>query len=352
MKWISLLTFFILIGCQSKNNTPISSVNIETLYESDSSVRALTTYKNHIYFADHHGHIGTISLTDFSVQIDSVPYSNEPPAFRSIAVNSQGVYALSIENPALLYKADPQGQLTLVYKEASEGVFYDALHFANDSIGYAFGDNYDGCMSVLNSIDGGLHWEKVSCDLLPASEIGEGAFAASNTNIESHGAHVWMATTQGKVYRKTHLETSLMKHSQNGTKDFWEAVQTPLVSDSATHGIYSMDFYDENTGVIYGGDYTQPTNNKNNFAITTDGGTTWNLIADGSNLGYKSCVQFVPDSNATQLVVVGFTGIGVSNNGGNTWISISDEGFYTLRFIDRNTAIAAGKNRIAKLEFK
>jgi len=112
-----------------------------------------------------------------------------------------------------------------------------------------------------------------------------------------------------------------------------------------------MDFYDQQRGIIYGGDYTKPEFNKNNIAVTSDGGQNWNLIADGTNQGYKSCVQYVPNSNGQQLIAVGFTGIAVSNDSGNTWSSLSDEGFYTIRFVDESTAYAAGNGRIAKLEF-
>ncbi len=329
-----------LLSCQPKKSVPIKSVVVYPIYENQMSLRAITLSKDSLYFADHKGHIGAISLSTSERIIDSVQFYGKAPAFRSIAHNSLGVFALSIENPALLYKRDYNGQLSLVYKEESEGVFYDALHFVDDRVGYALGDNYDSCMSVLKTTDGGLHWDKLLCDYLPESELGEGAFAASNTNIDSNSEIIWMATTKGNLYKSTDKGIN------------WKSIQTPIVDSLATHGIYSLDFYNEKLGVIYGGDYTQPTYNQNNFALTKDGGISWELKADGSNLGYKSCIQYVPGSKGKQMVVVGFTGIGVSNDGGNTWASLSEEGFYTLRFIDANTAIAAGKNRIAKLVFE
>ena len=51
-------------------------------------------------------------------------------------------------------------------------------------------------------------------------------------------------------------------------------------------------------------------------------------------------------------MVIGFNGIDYSNDAGTTWTHLSDEGFYTIRFIDKNTAYAAGKGRISKLTFK
>ena len=105
-------------------------------------------------------------------------------------------------------------------------------------------------------------------------------------------------------------------------------------------------------GFIIGGDYTKPDENKANKAVTTDGGKTWNLVAEGQNPDYRSCVQYLPGREAKELVTVGFNGVSFSNDAGQTWQQLSDEAFYTIRFIDDSTAYAAGKNRIAKLRFK
>jgi hypothetical protein len=63
-------------------------------------------------------------------------------------------------------------------------------------------------------------------------------------------------------------------------------------------------------------------------------------------------VQYVPNSKAEALVAVGFKGIDYSNDAGDTWIHLSDEPYYTIRFIDETTAYAAGKGRISKITFK
>ena len=119
-----------------------------------------------------------------------------------------------------------------------------------------------------------------------------------------------------------------------------------------TEGIYSLDFYDALLGVAFGGDYTNPNDPRNNKALTTDGGATWKLIAEGNPPGYKSCVQFVPNSGGEDIVALGFSGITYSNNRGASWRPLSNESFYTIRFLNDSIAYAAGKNRIAKLTFR
>lgn len=314
---------------------PIAIVKVSELYKDSVSIRSISIKDQQLFFGTSKAYVGILDLKTY--QLDTIVFPGQ--AFRATAINSNSYLALSLNNPAQLLRIDSQKNSELVYTETGEGVFYDALHFIDDQVGFGLGDNYGGCMSVVKTTDGGKSWIKLNCEVLPESIKGEGAFAASNTNIESCGSTIWMATTLGKVYR---------------SEDFgvhWTAVQSPLVDKSTTHGIYSMDFYDQQRGIIYGGDYTKPEFNKKNIAVTSDGGQNWKLIADGTNQGYKSCVQYVPNSNGKQLIAVGFTGIAVSNDSGNTWSSLSDEGFYTIRFVDESTAYAAGNGRIAKLEF-
>jgi photosystem II stability/assembly factor-like uncharacterized protein len=132
----------------------------------------------------------------------------------------------------------------------------------------------------------------------------------------------------------------------------WEVVTTPLEQGAATQGGYSIDFYDENNGFIIGGDYTKPAANRGNKAITKDGGKTWELIADGQEPDYRSCVQYIPNGLGNELVAVGFRGISYSHDHGNTWKKLSDESFFTIRFLNDSIAYAAGSGRIAKLVFK
>tara|TARA_R110000744_G_scaffold327963_2_gene433664 strand:- start:303 stop:1049 length:747 start_codon:yes stop_codon:yes gene_type:complete len=247
---------------------------------------------------------------------------------------------LSVGTPALLYKTGENGRMELVYKEEGEGVFYDALTFLNDKEGIAVGDSVDGCLSVIITSDGGITWSKIPCLQLPTGIEGEGAFAASNTNIATIGDEIWIATTMGRILYSSDIGKN------------WKVFQTPIKNKEPTEGIYSIAFYNENIGVVIGGDYTNPDNAIANKAITKDGGKTWHLLADGNKPAYKSCIQFVPRTNGHGIVAVGFNGISYSSDMGVNWKELSKESFYTLRFQNDSVAYAAGKNRISKLVFK
>jgi photosystem II stability/assembly factor-like uncharacterized protein len=53
------------------------------------------------------------------------------------------------------------------------------------------------------------------------------------------------------------------------------------------------------------------------------------------------------------LVTVGASGLFYSNDGGTSWKQLSTDGsLYTIRFLDSTTAIAAGKNKLIRIQLK
>ncbi len=332
----------VLLSCEPKMESyHYTSVAVETVFADSVSIRAIEFLdENTLAFAGSKGIYGSVNVTTGKVRTNTMRHDSITPEFRAVAHTSSDFFMLSVASPALLYKTGDNGEMELVYKEEGEGVFYDAMKFWNDQEGIAVGDTTDGCLSIIITRDGGSTWQKLSCERLPKAIGAEGAFAASNSNIEIIGDFTWIATTAGRIF------LSLDKG------ETWEVKQTPIVNDKETQGIYSIDFYDKKNGYAIGGDYTEPEANKANKIVSTNGGATWMVIADGVAPGYKSCVQYFPAAGTEDLVAVGFTGISYSSDRGNTWKQLSDEGFYTIRFLNERVAYAAGKNRIAKLVFK
>ncbi|MDF0716317.1 oxidoreductase [Muricauda sp. 334s03] len=339
---ISLFAILVLISCaEEPKKQPFKTVVVTPVFEDSVSIRAITFLDAQtLAFAGSNGMYGTVDVNSLKVMSNVQKFDSIIPHFRAVGHTSNDFFMLSVESPALLYKTGVNGQMELVYTEEGEGVFYDSLTFWNDKEGIAVGDTVDGCFSIIITRDGGNSWTKIPCSDLPEGIEGEGAFAASNSNIVVKGNKVWVGSTEGRIYFS----------SDKGMT--WEIQETPMISDEPTQGIYSMDFFDENLGFAIGGDYTQPESNNANKIKTVDGGKTWQLVADGQEPGYKSCVQFVPNSKGQALVAAGFTGISYSSDGGNSWKPLSEEPFYTLRFLNDSTAFAAGSKRIAKLDFK
>jgi len=345
-KIFAILVLFITLSCvKNKENKKleversiISSVKIETiLQDSTLNIRALEIINKGVVIATSNGQtlIKKVGASEFKKMFE--PDTIHKPNFRALAYNGKSIFTISIASPALLYK---DGKL--VYTEAHEKAFYDSMEFWNANEGIAIGDQTDGCMSIIITRDGGGTWNKLSCDISPKVFIGEGAFAASDTNIKIVGNHTWIAT--GGM-------ASRILYSPNKGKT-WEVYETPIVQGLESSGMYSIDFYDENMGFAIGGDYTQPEANKQNKIKTTDGGKTWDVVAKGKSPGYRSCVQFRPNSDAKELVAVGFDGIDYSSDSGNSWKHLSNEGYYTIRFLNDTIAYASGKGIVSRLSFE
>ena len=190
--------------------------------------------------------------------------------------------------------------------------------------------------------DGGNTWNKIDCSKLPEVKEGEASFAASNTNIAFVNNTIWVVTggTRARV----------LKSSDKG--ETWKIIETPIIQGDGPQGIYSVDFYNENIGIIMGGNFSKPNENQANKAITTDGGETWTLVANGKAPNYKSCVQYVPGTKGKEVVAVGKTGVSFSNDGGITWKDISKDSYYAIQFVDKNTAWLSGHQKDWKISFK
>lgn len=343
--WIFWIGVAFLFSCGNKGTlTPrnFSSIEVETMY-SDSllSIRAIDILNDEsLAFAANGGVFGLYNPKKNMWQTSVQTYDTLNLEFRAVAHTATDFFMLSIDNPALLYKTGDYGNMELVYEEHHEGVFYDAMVFWNDNEGIAVGDSMDGCLSIIITRDGGYNWKKTACDKLPKAEAGEGAFAASNTNIKIVGNKTWIGTTAGNIY---------ISEDKGLT---WDVVKTPIAHTKPTEGIYSIDFYDELHGFAIGGDYMNPDANIANKIKTSDGGKSWQLVAENQNPGYSSCVQFIPNSNGKELVVVGFNGVNFSNDFGATWKQLSDDSFHTIRFLNDSVAYAAGSKKISKITFR
>ncbi len=347
MKHLAFILFLIaFISCKNEEKIiprNIASVKIKTiLKDSVLSIRAIDILNDgSLAFAANKNTFGLYDSKKNKWNIATQDYDSLDIQFRAVAHTATDFFMLSTDNPALLYKTTNSG-IRLCYKENSDNVFYDSMMFWNDQEGIAIGDPTDDCMSIIITRNGGNTWTKLSCDNLPKVKDGEAAFAASNSNIAIVGNNTWVATG-GKVSR--------ILYSPDKGKT-WEVFNTTIIQGAETTGMYSIAFYDALNGFAIGGNYTKPDANASNKIRTTDGGKTWALVAQNKNPGYRSCVQYIPNGAGKELIAIGSKGIDYSNDSGTSWKHISDEGFYTIRFLNDSVAYAAGRGRISMLIFR
>ena len=345
-KLVLIVAAILLFSCKSIHsveNRNAVTVTIDTLLQDKISIRALALDHDKVWYAADQSRFGFIDVKTNQKKEIKLP-SEKNAEFRSIAQTEKYVFILNVGNPALLYKISKEDlSYELVYQENHEKVFYDSMQFWNDKEGIAIGDPIEGGFSVITTQNGGVSWQKISSDRLPHLEDGEAAFAASNTNIVIKGNATWIVSG-GKKAR--------VFHSSDKGKS-WSVVETPIVQGKQMTGIFTADFYNSSVGFISGGNYEALNQNFDNKAVTHDGGKTWKLVAQNQGFGYASCVQYIPNSNGKGLISVGASGIYYSDDGGNSWNQWStDSSLYTIRLLNDNIAIAAGKNKVIRIRFK
>lgn len=334
----SFLLSLLFLSCQQSN--PIESVSATEIYACHCSIRSLYADEEQVIFSGSNGKYGYLNAKNNEVIYEGeIDYKNKTPEFRGLAHLGDYDFLMGIEG--LVFKVNSSGLSELVYEQTASGTFFNSIAFWNPDEGIILGDPMQGCIDLVETDNNGIDWKKIDCDQLLPAHQNEGAFAASNSNLKIMNNKVW-AVTGGKV-------SNLYFSSDKGKN--WTLYETPLLKNRPTTGAYTMDFYNEKIGFIMGGDYTEPQNKTANKALTTDGGKTWKLMADGNQPGYQSAVRFIPKSNGKELVSSGPSGIFYSSNQGKSWKQLSSESFHTIRFVDATTAYAAGDGKIARLDF-
>ena len=334
-----------LINCCQVNSGSAQKIDPKfTTYPTDCNIRAIEVLDSYnVWYAGSKGRFGYTVDGGINWQVDSIVHPDSDLEFRSIAVTSEAVMLLSVASPAYLFRSSDQGSTwEIVYQEDHPDAFYDSMKFWDDQTGIAMGDPTDDCLSVIITTDGGRNWSKLDCSELPESIEGEAAFAASNSNLSLYEQHAWMVSGGSKAR---------IFHTPDRGKS-WVVHQTPILEGKTMTGIFSVDFYDHSSGVVFGGDWENKAVNRSNKAITKDGGHTWQLINDGQDPGYRSCVQFVPGSDAKEMFAVGPLGLSYTRDGGDSWQHIELLDFYTIRLAkEQRIAWLAGKEQIAKMEW-
>lgn len=250
--------------------------------------------------------------------------------FRDIdAIDTRTAYALSIgPGPASrIYKTKDAGaNWVLQHTNQEPKGFLDAMTFWDAESGLVIGDSIDGKFQILKTDNGGKTWAPVPEAGLPPALPGEGAFAASGSNIAVQGkSEAWIATNSASKSR--------VLHTTDGGRS-WTVVETPLAAGPSA-GIFSIVFRDRLHGVIVGGDYKLEQAAVDNVAITSDGGKTWTLVKDKGLSGFRSVVKYLPGAQRS-LIAVGPQGADRSDDDGKTWhpvpLPAGMAGFDTLSF--------------------
>lgn len=314
---------------------------IKQTVETTASFRGLSVVNEKIIWASGTG--GTvIKTTDGGKtwKVLTVPGS-EKLDFRDIeAFDANTAYILSIGNgdSSRIYKTTDGGETWKEqFKNENKDAFFDAIACWDKANCIAMSDPVEGHYLLIATTDGGEKWERVVSNKMAAAIDGEAAFAASGTCLITQGktnayivsggkdARVFLSTDKGKI---------------------WTAVKAPIISGTSGSGIFSIAMWDAKHGVIVGGNYELPAENKGVLAFTSDGGVSWQ---PGKGLsGYRSGVAYV---DANTIVAVGTNGSDMSTDGGKLWKNLDGLNYNAVQAKGRNAVWAVGpKGHVAVMK--
>ena len=165
-----------------------------------------------------------------------------------------------------IYKTSDAGEhWTLQFTNPDPKGFFDAIAFWDAQHGIVVGDQLDGRAEVLTTDDGGASWQRRSPP--------PGAAQRGLVRRQQHLPHpAWASATRGSAPGGP--GAARVFHSTDRGRT-WTVATTPMRNDGAAAGIFSLAFADARHGIAVGGDYSKDKEDRQNIALTSDGGVTW-----------------------------------------------------------------------------
>ena len=243
LRFIAALIALLVLSCSQP--APTVAPVFTTLFEAgeEFSFRGLHAVHDSVVVVG--GTQGSICISlDAGVHWSfmQIPDATESQ-FRSVWAHDQSRFlAVSAGAPSYIYFTEDRGEHWLrVYSDTAQSTFLDGIAFANDTLGWVFGDPVDGRFKLLQTIDGGRHWAEISG---PPSIDGEAAFAASGSSILYSDSTLSIVT--GGTVSRIHMSTNFGED--------WTAKWLELPQGLPSQGAFAHDWPNDGY-IIVGGDY-------------------------------------------------------------------------------------------------
>jgi photosystem II stability/assembly factor-like uncharacterized protein len=205
-----------------------------------------------------------------------------------------------------IYKTTDGGKTwKLQYSGSTPEFFLDSMACDSETHCVALSDPVDGKFVVLSTNDG-EHWSELPRERMPPALAKEGAFAASGTAI--------VMCDRGGIYFGTGGPAARVFRSLDQGRS-WTVSETPILSGTASSGIFSIACEGPDDLVAVGGDYKNANDDKRVAIYSDDAGATWHL-AEAQPGGYRSAVASFSNGD---FAAVGPNGTDISHDRGIHW---------------------------------
>ncbi len=309
--------------------------------DTTASLRGLSVVNEKVIWASGTG--GTFIKTvdgGTTWKVMTVPAA-EKLDFRDIeAFDANTAYGLSIGNgeSSRIYKTvDGGATWKLQFTNTDAKAFFDAIACWDRNNCIAMSDPVDEHFLLISTSNGGDSWQAIGSKQSPVVTYGETAFAASGTCLITQGKSNAFIVSGGARAR-------VLRSPDRGIT--WSDVNPTFISGTSGSGIFSIAMFDAKKGVIVGGNYEKPQQNKWNLAFTRNGGVSW---TSGKGLGgYRSGVAYIDKET---IIAVGSSGSDISVDDGKTWRNLDSENYNSVQAKGKRAIWAVGaKGLIVKMK--
>jgi photosystem II stability/assembly factor-like uncharacterized protein len=263
--------------------------------------------------------------------------------FRDIeAFDKNSAIIMSVDAPAFFFKTTDGGKSwKRKYMNRDPNIFFDGFAFWDEKNGIALSDPIEGKFYLITTKDGGENWKTIPSINIPPALKGESAFAASGTSISVLGKSlVWFGTGGA--------ERSRIFLSEDSGEN-WRAMEGRIKAGNSSSGVFSVCFKDDLNGFAVGGDYKNDKDTTGNYAVSDDGGLSWQAVTKNKPSGFRSCVAW--NEKQKILLSAGTSGSDYSEDEGKTWKPLDGKSYNSIGIskTDGSCYLAGDKGAVARV---
>ncbi len=351
----------LLFGCSDPSSPDANSPSLATTLSAPTltvqhsgttqRLQAVSTVNRNIVWASGTGGTYTVTRDGGATWHAAVVPGAAALEFRDVeGISGQEAYlmAAGVGTDSRIYHTEDGGRHWLEqFRNRDPNGFYDCFAFWTPNKGLVMADAVDGRFPVRRTLDGRF-WIDIGDDLPTALPPGEFAFAASGTCVATQGQfNAWITTGGAKLAR-------VFRTKDQGKT--WQAAVVPIAHGTGGSGAFSVAFRDTLHGVVGGGDFER-AERVNNFAVSKDGGKTWqhgtNAPIKGAIFGLTYAAKHDAAPNFKRVVATGPDGAAWSDDEGQTWTRIAGaHDFWAVTFANTEVGWLVGVDgAISKITF-
>jgi photosystem II stability/assembly factor-like uncharacterized protein len=313
-------------------------------------LQAVSPVSRNVVWASGVGGVFTVTRDGGQTWHAGVVPGTDSLQFRDVeGISGQEAYLLAAgagTDSRIYHTVDGGKTWQIQFKNRDPNGFYDCFAFWTPDRAIVMADAINGRFPVRRTLDGRF-WVDIG-DNLPTGQAGEAAFAASGTCVATQGeSNAWIATGGAEHAR-------IFSTTDRGKT--WHAARVPMAQGTGGSGVFSVAFRDALHGVIGGGDF-ESTVRERNFAVSSDGGKTWehrpNAPINGAIFGLSYVAGHDRAPNVKRVVATGPDGAAWTDDEGATWTRIQGaRDFWAVAFANQEVGWLVGTDgRIAKVTF-